>query len=86
MRGRECRALLTFEQNGEALLHSVLSLRANCIIIVIGDGMGNNHERVGRHAGDLSHNLGRLGESIGNDGSGGDACFFSCDGIVQTTR
>ena len=77
---------LTLEQNGEALLHGVFGFGANRMIVVIGDGVRNDYERVVRHAGDLSHDLGRLGESIGNDGGGGDARFLSRDGIVQTAR
>lgn len=78
--------ILTLEQNGEALLHGVFGFGANGVIIVIGDGMGDNYERIVRHAGHLGHDLGCLGELIGNDGGGGDARFFSRDGIVQTAR
>jgi hypothetical protein len=78
--------ILTLEQNGEALLHGVFGFGANGVIIVIGDGMGDNYERIVRHAGHLGHDLGCLGELIGNDGGGGDARFFSRDGVVQTAR
>jgi hypothetical protein len=76
----------TLEQNGEALLHGIFGFGANGLIVVIGDGVGDDHERIVRHAGHLGHDLGRLGESIGNDGGSGDARFFRRDGVVQTAR
>jgi hypothetical protein len=76
----------TLEQNGEALLHGVFGFGANGVIVIIGDGVGDDHERIARHAGHLGHDLSCLGKSLGNDGGGGDARFFSRDGVVQTAR
>jgi len=78
--------ILTLEQNGEALLHGVFGFGANGVIVVIGDRMGDDHERIVRYASHLGHDPGRFSEAIGNDGGGGDARFFSRDGIVQTAR
>ena len=53
-------------------------------ILVVADGVGDDREGEGGHAGGAGHGVGGGGEAVGHDGGGGDAGFVGGDGVMQT--
>ena len=71
-------------QNPDALCDRLSGLGSQNGIVVVADGVWDDGEGEGGHAGGAGHGFGGGGEAVGHDGGGGDAGFAGGDGVMQT--
>ena len=71
-------------QNGDALGDGLSGFGAQNGIVVVADGVGDDGEGEGGHAGGAGHGFGGGGEAVGHDGGGDEAGFPGGDGVMQT--
>ena len=76
--------MLTRYQNLYALGDGLHGFGAQNSVVVVADGVGDDGEREGGHAGGAGHRFGGGDEAVGHDGGGGDTGFVGGDGVMQT--
>ena len=67
-------------------VHRGARLGAQHVVVIVGDGMADDRERIILQTVYLTDRLRSAREVVGNDRHGGDAESFGFDGVVQTAR
>lgn len=84
MTGRFDVSSSVFHQDLNTLRDGLPGLGAQDGIVVVADGVGDDGEGKGGHAGGAGHGFGGGGEAVGHDGGGGEAGFAGGNGVMQT--